>query len=283
MSVITHITFVGDPEQRRREEAARQKEQRRVEQLQGISLADGYWEGDNVVSCEQLLGSPHGVIQINTTGIVLGPCSDDKLSDKAQRVLVHFSDFFADHYVNVLAASAIKPFAPRTEWQLVPDEASGHSYYWNPATNEVSWTAPANFIRPRTGPRRVDHNCTTLYHCTNYDAATAIVSSQQFLRGSSGTAGGAIYFARSAADARRKAQHGHDVCLAAEVFLGNTKLLKAFDSSLTFTKLQHQGYDSVWLRSTSLNGDEFVLYNYDQVENIRYHYQVPKGSSAHLN
>ena len=36
------------------------------------------------------------------------------------------------------------------EWQLVPDEASGTAYYWNPATNEVSWTAPPDSAAPIT-------------------------------------------------------------------------------------------------------------------------------------
>lgn len=35
---------------------------------------------------------------------------------------------------------------PITFWQEVTDPKTKHSYYWNPATNEVNWTLPANAV-----------------------------------------------------------------------------------------------------------------------------------------
>ena len=108
-----------------------------------------------------------------------------------------------------------------------------------------------------------------LYHCTNRTAASQILSSQQMLRGGRGTAGGGIYFACSADDARRKAAHGNDVCLQAEVWMGNVKVVNSVETTLTFSVLQREGFDSVWL--TCMNGDEYIVYNYDQVERISEH------------
>jgi len=117
------------------------------------------------------------------------------------------------------------------------------------------------------GSRRVNHNCATLFHYTNRAAADAIVTSQHMMRGGQGVAGGGIYFARTPADARRKSQGGSDACLQADVWLGNPKLLDAMDHGMNFTTLSREGFDSVWL--TCMNGDELVVYNYDQVENIK--------------
>lgn len=117
------------------------------------------------------------------------------------------------------------------------------------------------------GSRRVNHNCATLFHYTNRAAANAIVTSQHMMRGGQGVAGGGIYFARTPADARRKSQGGSDVCLQADVWMGNPKVLDAVDHGMNFTTLSREGFDSVWL--TCMNGDELVVYNYDQVENIK--------------
>lgn len=54
----------------------------------------------------------------------------------------------------------------------------------------------------------------TLYHVTSVDAARAIKASGRMLRGSSGLAGGGIYFADSPQDAHRKA-HRTGVCVCA--------------------------------------------------------------------
>ena len=106
----------------------------------------------------------------------------------------------------------------------------------------------------------------TLYHQTDRDAAKSIIDSQKMRRGSVGSVGGGIYFALSVEDTERKAtQKG--VVLQATVRLGRTKTLASRDSSITFTSLCGEGYDSV--RLTVFNGDEYVVYNYDQVSDIR--------------
>ena len=115
--------------------------------------------------------------------------------------------------------------------------------------------------------RRVNSNCLSLYHYTTRHAADAIVRTQQMVRGAGGAAGGGIYFARTYADAWRKAWQGKEVCLQADVWMGRSKVCSSVDPTANVSSLQQQGYDSVWL--TCLNGDELVVYNYDQVENIR--------------
>ena len=57
--------------------------------------------------------------------------------------------------------------------------------------------------------------------------------------------------------------------LSAAVQIGNAKLMQRgqCDRSTTFSSLRHSGYDSV--RITGGSGDEIVVYNYDQVANIR--------------
>ena len=86
------------------------------------------------------------------------------------------------------------------------------------------------------------------------------------LRGSSGAVGGGIYFAEDRPTAERKAHH-HGNCLVAEVKLGESKVMDQTDGSITYVKLLNEGYDSVKL--TALNGTEWVVYNWDQVSNIR--------------
>ena len=115
--------------------------------------------------------------------------------------------------------------------------------------------------RLANGPTR------TLYHQTDAASATAIQDSQKFKRGSDGSAGGGIYFAESASATNAKA-HNHGVVLAATVQLGRIKTMSHPDSGITFSSLNSEGFDSV--RVTCFNsGDEFVVYNYDQVSNIR--------------
>merc|ERR1740117_1853865 len=45
------------------------------------------------------------------------------------------------------AASSART-AGESEWERVPDETTGHTYYWNKNTNAVQWTAPAGFAEP---------------------------------------------------------------------------------------------------------------------------------------
>jgi len=113
---------------------------------------------------------------------------------------------------------------------------------------------------------RVTTNHQVMYHATTEAAAQAILTSQQMVRGSSGAAGGGIYFAASPVDARRKARTAGSVVLAARIALGTSKVLSQVDPSVTFASLQREGYDSV--RLTALNGDEFIVYNWDQVRQI---------------
>ena len=47
------------------------------------------------------------------------------------------------------AAGPVAPAAP--EWEQVFDEGTGKAYYWNRATNEVTWTAPVALSDGRNG------------------------------------------------------------------------------------------------------------------------------------
>ncbi len=79
-------------------------------------------------------------------------------------------------------------------------------------------------------------------------------------------AGGGIYFAESAKETMGKAHH-HGVVLKAKVKLGRIKTISSGgDSSVTFTKLQDEGYDSVKIPRSG--GTEYVVYNWDQVTDI---------------
>lgn len=77
-------------------------------------------------------------------------------------------------------------------------------------------------------------------------------------------AGGGIYFATTPEDANRKAKN-HGALLTCRVNLGNLKTISEDgDTSLTFSKLLNEGYDSVLIRR--VRGVEYVVYNYDQVQ-----------------
>lgn len=65
------------------------------------------------------------------------------------------------------------------------------------------------------------------------------------------------------ADAIRRAE-AKEVLVTCSVYLGNVKTIGLNgDSSLTFTKLINQGFDSVLIPRP--HGDEYVVYNHDQV------------------
>ena len=52
----------------------------------------------------------------------------------------------------VRAEAAEAPVAPAApEWEQVFDEGTGKAYYWNRATNEVTWTAPVALSDGRNG------------------------------------------------------------------------------------------------------------------------------------
>jgi hypothetical protein len=114
--------------------------------------------------------------------------------------------------------------------------------------------------------RLADGETRTLYHQTSREAAVKIVASQQFHRGDPSCAvGSGIYFAVSVADTDRKARHTGTV-LSASVRLGRVKTLSEAERT-TFADLQREGYDCV--RLTCFNGDEYVVYNWDQATDIR--------------
>eukprot|EP01084_Bolivina_argentea_P251966 422814_1 len=114
--------------------------------------------------------------------------------------------------------------------------------------------------------QRLNSNIQTLYHATNTSAADSIIESQTMYRGKNDClAGSGIYFAETAEDANRKAHH-HGSILQADVKLGNQKTINSKDTSITHTKLLKQGKDSIKIKR---NGDEHVVYNYDQVTNIK--------------
>ena len=88
------------------------------------------------------------------------------------------------------------------------------------------------------------------------------------LRGSSGLAGGGIYFATSVDHTNHKAIK-KGVVLRCRVKLGRIKQISKYgDYNMTFDKLSSDGYDSVLIPRDNHNGYEYVVYNWDQVEAI---------------
>ena len=85
-------------------------------------------------------------------------------------------------------------------------------------------------------------------------------------RGDDGWVGGGIYFASTPQQAANKTQHGKDCLVEAKVALGKSKVVRALSwtAKENFTQLHQQGFDSVHLKGPP-TGDEFVIYNYDQV------------------
>ena len=117
--------------------------------------------------------------------------------------------------------------------------------------------------------QRLDQGPTvTKYH--NTDAHRAIIEEQKMKRGSSGWVGGGIYFADTEAETHGKTKNRGQT-LQAKVQLGRTLTVTptSADSNMTYSKLQNLGYDSVKLTGPS-TGDEYVVYNSDQVNEIDY-------------
>ena len=108
---------------------------------------------------------------------------------------------------------------------------------------------------------------TRLFHCTSTSKAASIKSSG-FHCGSSGLAGGGIYFATSVDDASRKA-HDNGVVLECEVDLGNVMHLDySGDSGLTLYSVRSRGYDSVCIPR---NGTEYCVYEPHRVRVLGEH------------
>ena len=107
----------------------------------------------------------------------------------------------------------------------------------------------------------------TLYHLTSISAGKAIKKSGKMMRGSKGWFGGGIYFAKSIAICARKSKNGTDCVIKAEVNMGTALLIDAntCKTTYTYTKLKKMGCNSV-LATGIKTGDEFVVFNYDQVK-----------------
>jgi hypothetical protein len=108
-----------------------------------------------------------------------------------------------------------------------------------------------------------------LFHQTTEERAKEILSSQSMHRGLEGSAGGGIYFAGSEHATYGKAHH-HGVILKAKVHLGRVLVLVGEAiRHMTFSELKRLGYDSVLVTGRFNTGDEYVVYNWDQVTDIR--------------
>ena len=119
----------------------------------------------------------------------------------------------------------------------------------------------------------------TLYHQTSSDVAKLIVSSQEMLRGSTGLAGGGIYFATTPRHTNHKTLHQGPI-LECTVKLGNIyKTSFSGDSTLSFRKLINMtpAFDSVIIPRT--NREEYVIYNKKQIVSIKY-YNPPSKTNG---
>ncbi len=125
---------------------------------------------------------------------------------------------------------------------------------------------PFTMQRNRKG-RLEEEGVTKLFHQTDEACANLILDSRQLKRGNTGSLGGGIYFATSTAATDLKAIR-RGIYLAADVLLGNTKTATA-GHSYTFKDLLEEGFDSVCGTFFRSGLEEYVVYNYDQVTNIR--------------
>mmetsp|Transcript_40519 Transcript_40519/g.114597 ORF Transcript_40519/g.114597 Transcript_40519/m.114597 type:complete len:172 (+) Transcript_40519:64-579(+) len=107
----------------------------------------------------------------------------------------------------------------------------------------------------------------TLYHSTAH--GKSILSSGRLLRGVSGPLGGGIYFAQDPQTSRSSAR-SRGWMVTARVHVGISKhvrLQSRVDTSPhTFKGLHREGYDSIRLTFAHALGDEYVVFNFDQVE-----------------
>ena len=108
-----------------------------------------------------------------------------------------------------------------------------------------------------------------LFHQTDRDIAEIILKTQRMKPGSSGLAGGGIYFATTPELTQHKAQR-KGVILEATVRLGKIMTLDSDgDSSMSRPKLQRMGgFDSVCIARPVSRGHEYVVYDSKQVLSI---------------
>jgi hypothetical protein len=103
-----------------------------------------------------------------------------------------------------------------------------------------------------------------LFHCTTKSNADAI-RRNGFTCGSSGIAGGGIYFAASVEDAARKA-HRNGVVLECQVDLGRVHDVGFNgDPSLCLSKVRAKGCDSVRIPRNGQPGTEYCVYEPSRV------------------
>jgi hypothetical protein len=115
---------------------------------------------------------------------------------------------------------------------------------------------------------RIRGNVAELFHQTSAESCRLIVEANAMKRGSSGIAGGGIYFATSLRETMHKAHH-HGFVLCCRVKLGSVDrwLGTKIDSGVTFNSLLRHGRDSVFIPRPG--GDEYIVYSSDQVQLLR--------------
>ena len=107
-----------------------------------------------------------------------------------------------------------------------------------------------------------------LYHQTDAETAEVILRTQRMKPGSGGLAGGGIYFATTPELTGHKA-HKKGVILEATVSLGKVLTLDATgDPDMTLRKLKSKGFDSVCIARKVSSGQEYVVYDPEQVLSI---------------
>ena len=118
-----------------------------------------------------------------------------------------------------------------------------------------------------------------LYHQTDPPTAEIILATRQMKPGIGGLAGGGIYFATTPELTAHKA-HKSGVILEATVQLGKILVLdKEGDPDMTLQKLKSMGYDSVCIQRAVSSGQEYVVYDPEQVLSI---VRAPDSPSARL-
>ena len=117
--------------------------------------------------------------------------------------------------------------------------------------------------------KKIGEAATKLYHQTDSATARIILTSQRMKPGSSGLAGGGIYFATTKELTGHKA-HKHGVILEATVSLGKILTLESNgDPSMTGSKLNDLGFGSACIARPVHSGHEYVVYDPRQVLEIQ--------------
>ena len=112
---------------------------------------------------------------------------------------------------------------------------------------------------------RLNNNIKQLYHQTSAENAEKIIKENRFKLGKFGIASGGIYFADKPENTYHKSRNKGAI-LECDVKLGNIQELNFSNNQLSFDILLDKGIDSVLIHR---RGDEYVVYNTDQIINIR--------------